>query len=114
MKLLTKGIEMARIANHLINGKVEKFEDFVNYNGTINAVRSGNRYSIVHWNTVIFEYDLSAQEVTFLRTDYISQTTSALVGRIIRALPKSAVIDLLAKMTVKSDAKRIARMAGVL
>jgi hypothetical protein len=49
-----------------------------------------------------------------LRTDYISQTTSALVGRIIRALPKSAVIDLLAKMTVKSDAKRIARMAGVL
>jgi hypothetical protein len=102
---------MSRIPNHKIDEKLSDFSDFVNYNGTIHAVRSGNRYSIIHWNTVIFEYDLSRREVSFLRTDYISQTTSTLVGRIVRALPNDALENLLFQMTVPSDIKRIAKMA---
>jgi hypothetical protein len=101
---------MARIANHKIDEKLANWESFENYNSSIHAIRSGERYSVVHWNTVILDYNIETQTIDSLALGYISQTTSTLLGRIIRALPKSVVFDLMAKSS-HYDKKRIERMA---
>jgi hypothetical protein len=105
---------MARIANHKIDEKISNLESFENYNATIHAVRSGERYSIVHWNTVILDYNIESSKIATLATGYISQTTSTLVGRIVRALPRSVVFDLLSNPEMPTyDKRRILRMLRI-
>lgn len=104
---------MARIPNHKIDAKLAQWESFENYNGTISAVRSGERYSVVHWNTVILDYNLETQTIEHLAVGYISQTTSTLVGRILRALPVPAVWRLIDSTPNRNDKKRIERMARI-
>lgn len=101
------------IPNYKIDEKLKNFESFENYNRTITAVRDGSRYSIVHWSTVILEYDVDKSELVFFRTYQISQTTSTLVGRIIRALPKSTFDELLEKQINTAERSRLKRMRGV-
>lgn len=101
------------IPNYKIDGKLKNFESFENYNRTITAVRDGSRYSIVHWNTTILEYDVDKSEILFIRTYKISQTTSTLVGRIIRALPQDTFNELLIKQVVKGETARLKRMRGI-
>jgi len=103
---------MARIANHKIDQKISNLESFENYNATIHAVRSGERYSIVHWNTVVLDYNIEKQEIVSLATGYISQTTSALIGRILRNLPRSSVLALIASTPSRYDQRRLSRMVG--
>jgi hypothetical protein len=103
-----------RIANFKIEEKIRNLESFENYNNTISAVRSGNRYSIVHWRTPILEYNVDTKTIELLRSDYISQTTSTLVGRILRSLPMVAVEDYLVRLVhVSSTKKRLIRMLHV-
>lgn len=105
--------EKKLIPNYKIDGKLENFESFENYNRSIYAVRDGSHYSVVHWNTVILEYDVDRKDLVFFRTYHISQTTSTLVGRIIRALPKTAFDGLLEKQINRKEAVRLLRMRRV-
>jgi hypothetical protein len=108
----SKGEQM-RIANYEIERKIVALDSFTNYNATIHAVHSGNRYSIVHWNTVILEYNTNTNTIDFLASGYISQTTSALVGRILRSLPRGSVEAYLAALPPSHTKKRLTRMLHI-
>lgn len=101
------------IPNYKIDEKLKNFESFENYNRSITAVRDGSLYSITHWDTVILNYDVDKEEVLFFRSYYISQTTSTLVGRIIRALPQATFDELLTKQINTAERSRLKRMRGV-
>lgn len=102
---------MKRIANYEIDSKLAKFESFVNYNNTIVGTRWGSRYTLVHWNTVILDYDVESKEIETIALGYISQTTSTLLGRVIRALPRDVVEELLKQIPYRSSQRRIMSMA---
>ncbi len=101
------------IPNWKIDEKLKNFESFENYNRSITAVRDGSRYSIVHWNTAILEYDVDKSELVFFRSYHISQTTSTLVGRIIRALPQPTFEKLLAQQINRKEQMRLMRMRRI-
>ena len=104
---------MARLPNYKINTEISSFNDFENYNRSIVGVRSGGYYSVSHWGTKVLEYDLSRDKITFLYESHYSQTTSALVGRIVRSLPRSAVISFIEQLPSKPKQRRFARMVGI-
>lgn len=105
---------MSRIANYEINSHIQKFQPFVNYNGTIVAEMSdAGIYSIVHWRTVVLEYNIYTHEIVSLADGYISQTTSTLVGRILRSLPKSAVENYLGYISPSPLKRRLVRMLNI-
>ena len=100
-----------RIANYQIESMIRELKPFVNYNGTITAeIDERGWYRIVHWRTTILEYDTNTSRIISLQVGYISQTTSALVGKIIRALPMKVVEDYLPFIVTKYDFNRIRRM----
>jgi hypothetical protein len=100
-----------KIANYEIDSKLDKFESFVNYNKTIVGTRWGSRYTLTHWNTVILDYDVESKEIETIALGYISQTTSTLLGRVIRALPRDVVEELLKQIPYRSSQRRIMSMA---
>ena len=103
-----------RIANKRIDGFVRNLDDFENYNGTITATRAGNLYLVWHWNTHVLTYNIYTDSISTLRADYISQTTSTLIGRLVRNLPQTAVIKYLKTSTAPMyDLNRIAKMARI-
>lgn len=105
---------MARIANYEINSHIQKFQPFVNYNGTIIAEMSDTGiYSVVHWRTVILEYNIHTHEIISLADGYISQTTSTLVGRILRSLPSRAVENFLGYYSPSPTKRRLVRMLNI-
>ncbi len=105
---------MARIANYEINSHIQKFQPFVNYNGTIVAEMSdAGIYTIVHWRTTILEYNIHTHEIVSLSDGYISQTTSTLVGRILRSLPSHAVEKFLGYYSPSPTKRRLVRMLNV-
>jgi hypothetical protein len=105
---------MARIANYEINGYIKKFQPFVNYNGTIVAEMSDTGiYTIVHWRTTILEYNIHTHEIVSLADWKISQTTSTLLGRILRSLPTNAVEKFLAYYSPSPNKKRLVRMLNI-
>jgi hypothetical protein len=97
------------IPNYKIDEKLKNFESFENYNRSITAVREGSLYSVTHWDTVILNYDVDKSEILFFRSYYISQTTSTLVGRLIRAFPQ-ATFDRLLERQRQQDRPRLRRM----
>jgi hypothetical protein len=97
------------IPNYKIDEKLKNFESFENYNKSITAVRKGSLYSVTHWDTVILNYDVDNSEILFFRSYYISQTTSTLVGRLIRAFPQ-ATFDKLLERQRQQDRPRLRRM----
>jgi hypothetical protein len=98
-----------RIPNHKIDGMISNLSEFTNYNGSIRAEWRGNRYTVTHWQTVVFEYE---QGFGSLRMFYpfISQTTSVLLGRIVRNFPHYLMIDSVIRNMPKSDARRFRGM----
>lgn len=111
-----------RIPNHRIDSLVADLEPFTNYNQTIRGYQAESRaigapldtaraiYAVIHHRTQILAFDLETQTITHLADWYISQTTSRLVGRILRSLPRESVIRYLDSMTNKHDQARLARM----
>ena len=98
------------IPNHAIANKIAGLEPFVNYNGTITATREeSGQYVIQHWSTEILRYDMNNRTIKSMAHGFISQTTSSLVGRIVRNLPDTAVDSYLAQID-SWDRKRIAKM----
>jgi hypothetical protein len=100
-----------RIANHKIDAEIRALRPFTNYNATITAeLDERGWYRIVHWRTTILEFDTNTSQIISLQVRYISQTTSTLVGRILRALPRQAVEDYLPFIVTKHDFKRVRSM----
>jgi hypothetical protein len=97
------------IPNYKIDEKLKTFESFENYNRSITAVRNGSLYSITHWDTVILNYDVDNSEILFFRSYFISNTTSKLVGRLIRAFPQET-FDRLLERQRPQDRPRLQRM----
>lgn len=105
---------MTRIANYEINSHIQKFQTFVNYNGTITATMSdAGIYTITHWRTTILEYNIHTHEIVSLATGYISQTTSTLVGRILRSLPSKSVDNFLGYYSPSPEKRRLVRMLNI-
>ena len=101
---------MPKLPNHKIGAEISKLNTFTNYNGTITATRDGNNYRITHWRTVILDYNTDTNEIISLQDSYISQTTSTLLGRIIRALPSESVERYLGYMSPSKDKRRLIGM----
>lgn len=106
---------MTRIANYKIDSKLVGQEEFVNYNATISAHRTGDLYVVWHWNTKVFEYDYQNKKVVFIALGFISQTTSTLIGRILRSLPKDVVMKLVDELNGNlKEQRRVLSMARML
>jgi len=103
-----------RVPNYKLSPLLSSFSDFTNYNATIyaNTNKADNKYVVWHWNTKVLEYDLTNNKIDFLLTSYRSQTTSALVGKILRALPNEVVRAFVPLIASDYDRKRISRMLG--
>ena len=105
---------MKRIPNHKINPMITGLLPFTNYNATITAeIDEKGIYRINHWSTTILEYDTYTNRILRLRVDYISQTTSTLVGRILRGLPRLAVENYFPYIVTKDEIRRVRRMLGI-
>jgi hypothetical protein len=106
---------MPKIPNWKIEKEISALAPFTNYNGTIVAGRNETTYSVYHWSTEILNYNINTGEIVYLLPNSISQTTSTLVGRIVRNLPRQAVDKWLSTRTDVSlyNLKRIARMARI-
>jgi hypothetical protein len=100
-----------RIANHQIDAHIRALAPFTNYNATIRAeLDAEGVYTITHWRTEILKFDTKNNRILSLQVGYISQTTSALVGRILRGLPQDAVEAFLPYIVTKYDFNRVRRM----
>jgi len=114
-----------RVPNYQLDDLIRNLEPFTNYNETITSTRWNNydmetdssrmTYGITHWSTDILRLDLDSMDISFLLYWSISQTTSTLVGRILRNLPRATVERFLDRLvqTNPTDAKRLARMARI-
>lgn len=99
-----------RTPNYKLESLIRELKPFTNYNATITAeIDAKGIYRIVHWRTTILEFDTNTNQIVFLQAGYISQTTSALVGRILRALPRPAVEAIL-PLLPKHDLTRVRKM----
>lgn len=108
-----------KIPNYMIENEIRLLNSFINYNSTITAEidKTNGQYRIMHWNTLILSYDIENKKIVGLASEYISQTTSALVGKILRGLPKEAVKNYLTTYRLSGgssyDLNRLVKMAGV-
>ena len=104
-----------RVPNYKLEPLMRSFSDFTNYNNTISANTNpaDNKYVVWHWSTKVLEYDLNTNKIVFLQTSFISQTTSNLIGKLLRSMPRQSVLDFLPTIESDKDRKRISRMYGV-
>jgi len=114
---LQKGkTKMAKIANYEIGSKISDLAPFINYNASIVATLNADKlYKITHWHTKVLTYNTNTGEIVYLFPTSFSQTTSALVGRIVRNLPLQSVLDYLSKSPEMTpyNAKRIWKMLWI-
>jgi hypothetical protein len=103
-----------RIPNYQIDNRVTGFAPFENYNGTISGRYQGATYVVRHWGTDVLVYNMRANCIDGLAEDYISQTTSTLIGRLLRNLPRHAVDHYLTDRAHPGNMKRLTRMVGQL
>ena len=101
-----------RIPNYQIDNRVTGFAPFENYNGTISGRYQGATYVVRHWGTDVLVYNMDTSTIEELAEDYISQTTSHLVARLLRNLPRQAVDAYLDGAVLESNRKRLTRMVG--
>jgi len=101
-----------RIPNHAMDNYIAAFATFENYNGTITGRHHGPLYIVRHWGTDILVYNMDTAAIEEMEEDYISQTTSHLVARLLRNLPRQAVDAYLDGAVLESNRKRLTRMVG--
>lgn len=105
---------MLKVANYEIAELIKTQTPFVNYNKTIVATLNADDglYEIVHWETKVLTYNINTGEIAFLLPNSVSTTTGILVGRIVRSLPRQAVLNFLSGSPELSayNRRRIFRM----
>lgn len=104
---------MPRLANYKINAEITRLQDFENYNKSIVGFSSEQSYTVLHWGTRVLVYNKVENRITYLLDTHISQTTSSLVGRIVRSLPRGAVLAFIDGLDGKDKQRRLARMANI-
>ena len=105
---------MPRIPNYKIESHISTLTPFDNYNNSIVATRQDGLYRVWHWGTAILTYDINTGRIEYLFTSNRSQTTSTLVGRILRNLPRESVVRFLLETELSNyDRKRLVRMVGL-
>ena len=65
-----------------------------------------------HWGTDVLVYNMDTAAIEEMEEDYISQTTSHLVARLLRNLPRYAVDHYLTDRAHPGNMKRLTRMVG--
>lgn len=104
---------MAKVANYKIAELIKTQTPFVNYNETIIAtLKDDGVYEIIHWETKVLNYNTNTGEIEYLLPKSVSTTTGILVGRIVRSLPRQAVLNYLNQSPELSayNRRRIFRM----
>lgn len=107
---------MPRIANYKIESHISTLTPFINYNNSIVATSRDGFYEISHWAMKILTYNYNTGRIEYLYTSNYSQTTSTLVGRILRNLPRESVVRFLVEMETEIsnyNRKRLVRMVGL-
>jgi hypothetical protein len=107
---------MPKVANYEIAELIKTQTPFVNYNATIIATLNADGiYEIVHWETKVLAYNTNTGEIVYLLPNSVSTTTSILVGRIVRSLPRKAVLDYLnnSPELTRYNSKRIYKMLWI-
>jgi len=100
--------------NHAMDYHIAAFATFENYNGTITGRHHGPLYIVRHWGTDVLVYNMDTSTIEELAEDYISQTTSHLVARLLRNMPRQAVDHYLTDRARPGNMKRLTRMVGQL
>jgi hypothetical protein len=106
-----------RVANYKLEKLIMERVPFTNYNNSIIAVIEDNFYSVSHWGTTIAIYDLDAKEVITFDFGMYSQTTSAVQGKVIRALFDQRARETMLDQLMGSNrkvAQRFGRMARLI
>lgn len=103
------------IPNWKLESVLAKREPFTNYNQSITAeIDHRGVYTITHWRTTILEYDLETSKILSFYFDYWSQTTSALQGRIVRALLTTEnVRELVEQFAKTGQTHNLRRLKGM-
>ena len=106
---------LKRLPNYKLQSAISELADFSNYNNSIVGENvPDNLYTIFHWGTLVLTYNTASAKIEYLHKGFFSQTTSTLVGRIVRSLPRSAVVAYLSNSEIsKTERKRIALMVGL-
>lgn len=75
-----------RVPNHKLGHYLDNKLPFSNYNATITGYYHADTYVVKHWATEMFVVSKSAEnKIHLFELPFISQTSSALVGRILRS-----------------------------
>jgi hypothetical protein len=104
----------SRVANWRLPALLSERVPFTNYNASITAEIVEGVYKITHWRTTILEYDLANSAILYFEFGYISQTTSALQGKIIRSLFTPENISYLVfQLTLAGNPRHLRRLKGM-
>lgn len=104
-----------RIANWQIPALLAERKPFTNYNASITAeITPAGTYKVTHWRTLILEYELETSTMKYFQFSYISQTTSALQGKIVRSLltPQN-INELVYTFTMSGQRGNLRRLKGM-
>ena len=104
----------SRVANWRLPALLSERKPFTNYNASITAEIVGGTYKVTHWRTTILEYDLTTSTISYFEFGYISQTTSALQGKIVRSLltPEN-IRELVYHFTMSGQRSNLRRLKGM-
>lgn len=100
-------MKMKRLPNHEIGTLIAKLYPFTNYNNTIEGFFDGNDYVIKHWDTEMFRLDCENKRIKHFEIDHISQTSSVLVGRILRNVRIEFVAEYIQSNWTKHELKTV-------
>jgi hypothetical protein len=110
----TTTLNLKRLPNYQVEKAISEKLNFVNYNGSISGhLDEKGIYSVIHWRTLIWQFDTTKELTLVFNFDYYSQTTSALQGRIIRTMTTREVDWFLGDYKTQGDAKKFRRFKGM-
>jgi hypothetical protein len=103
-----------RVPNYKLGALLAERIPFTNYNATITATLENGLYEVTHWETLIWQFDTERNATGYINLNHISQTTSTLLGRILRVLPDREKSEMLERLhqTDKHNFYRVRRMLG--
>ncbi len=110
----TEKLNLKRLPNYQVERAITKKLTFVNYNGSISgSLDEKGVYSVIHWRTLLWQYDTIREMSIVFDFNYYSQTTSALQGRIIRTMHTRELEWFLGDYRLQGDTAKLRRFKGM-